>query len=910
MKLGQLVPSLLLTGTIVVLVTSPTRSEEILLIKLKNNTASTDKSVKFTRPAPLVTKAQPVELIRNIQPLSEIERPITSAQMLVQLPTPNSSSTEKIVPITGVRANPTDKGVEVILQTSFAQKLQAINRSTGNNFVADIPNAQLQLPSGDAFVFRSEKPIKGITEITVTNFNANIVRITVTGEAGLPKVELFDSNEGLIFGLTPAAEAAHKPTPQPEATPESQKPEPKPGSETLQEKPSVQQEERIELLVTGQQEDDYYVPNARVGTRTNTPQRDIPQSIQVVPRQVIEDQQATSAEEVLRNVPGVAQQYPSRLFPGASFSIRGFTSNNYLRNGLQDTTIASLGFDPALTDRIEVLKGPASVLYGQGSLGGSINFVTKQPLNQPFYLLEGSVGNFNFYRGALDFSGPVNANRTVLYRLNAAAQTSDSFVDFFDSQRYAVAPALTWLISDKTKLSLEFEYLEALQNYDSGLPAQGTVLSNPFGEIKRNRNSGEPSDKNDFRTYRIGYDFEHRFSDNWQMRSAFRVSFLRLDRDYVLSTGLLSDNRTLNRVYSVQDLRDNLYNLDNYIVGKFATGSIQHQLVVGFNLSRLDETNDSVVGQAARLDVFNPVYDQPRGAITSRNDLEFRSDALGIYVQDQITLVQNFKLLLGGRFDIASQKRENLLASTSQFQQDEVFSPRVGIVYQPIQPISLYASYSRSFQPANSAFSNLFPRPERGTQYEVGIKADLSDRLSTTLAFYDLTRSNVLTADPNNPANTIPVGEQNSQGIEFDLSGEILPGWNIIAGYSYTDARVTKDNPSGNNPSNEGNYINNVPKHSFNLWTTYEIQSGNLKGLGFGLGLFYAGERQGDLANSFELPSYLRTDAAIFYKREQFRAALNFRNLFDIEYFESSLSRGRVFYGAPFTVLGTISWQF
>ena len=182
------------------------------------------------------------------------------------------------------------------------------------------------------------------------------------------------------------------------------------------------------------------------------------------------------------------------------------------------------------------------------------------------------------------------------------------------------------------------------------------------------------------------------------------------------------------------------------------------------------------------------------------------------------------------------------------------------------------------------ALFNLFPKPERGTQYEVGVKADLSDRLSTTLAFYDLTRSNVLMADPNNPLNTIPIGEQNSQGIEFDISGEILPGWNIIAGYAYTDARIAKDNSP-----NQGNRVNNVPYNSFNLWTTYEIQSGSLQGLGFGLGLFYNGERQGDLANSFELPSYIRADAAIFYKWGEFQATLNFRNLFDIDYFESSL---------------------
>ncbi len=200
-------------------------------------------------------------------------------------------------------------------------------------------------------------------------------------------------------------------------------------------------------------------------------------------------------------------------------------------------------------------------------------------------------------------------------------------------------------------------------------------------------------------------------------------------------------------------------------------------------------------------------------------------------------------------------------------------------------------------------------QPERGTQYEVGIKADINDQLSTTLAFYDLTRSNVLTPDnrPGVPPDQfeIQTGEQRSRGIELNVQGEILPGWNILAGYAYTDARVTEDNaiPSGNR-------LSSVPENAFSLWTSYEIQSGDLQGLGFGLGLFFVGEREGDLENTFQFPSYLRTDAAIFYRRDQFRVGLNIRNLFDIDYFETSFGRLRVFPGEPFTVQGTISWQF
>ncbi|MDF5723904.1 MAG: TonB-dependent receptor [Rhizonema sp. PD37] len=323
------------------------------------------------------------------------------------------------------------------------------------------------------------------------------------------------------------------------------------------------------------------------------------------------------------------------------------------------------------------------------------------------------------------------------------------------------------------------------------------------------------------------------------------------------------------------------------------------------NLSREDTFATNFSHELASLDVFDPQYgSRPTGPVIYPFNYRVRNDALGIYLQDQITLADNLKVLLGGRFDIASNDYRRLDTVSGGFQQNEAFSPRVGIVYQPIPPISLYASYGKSFLQAGTT-ARAQAEPERGTQYEVGVKVDLSSRLAATLAFYDLTRTNLPTPDPNNPLFTILVGEQRSRGIEFDLTGEILPGWNVIAGYAYTDAEVTKDNTIA-----VGNQINNVPKHAINLWTTYEIQSGALKGFGAGLGFYFVGDRQGDLVNTFVLPSYFRTDAALFYKRGQFRAGLNFKNLFNIDYFDSSSSRDNVYYGDPFTVQGTISWQF
>ncbi|MGF1675346.1 MAG: TonB-dependent siderophore receptor [Rivularia sp. (in: cyanobacteria)] len=441
-----------------------------------------------------------------------------------------------------------------------------------------------------------------------------------------------------------------------------------------------------------------------------------------------------------------------------------------------------------------------------------------------------------------------------------------------------------------------------------GVPALGSVLFNPNGKISPNRNYNESNAIQQVNLGRIGYKLEHQFSDTWSLRNAFFASFFDLDvSNLAVPTGLQPDNRTLNRRL-LNTTRDNTsYVLASDVTGKFSTGSIEHQLTIGFDFNDFYNRDTVTAIASSPIDIFNPVFGRP---IDSTPALEFdggtNRTALGIYAQDQITIAENLKLLLGIRFDTFNQTVENRLGGTEQNQSENAFSPRVGIVYQPIPPISLYASYSQSFSPVDGrSFENAQFQPERGTQYEVGVKADLSDRLSATLAFYDLLLSNVLTDDPVNPNFSVQTGKQRSRGIEMNLSGEILPGWNIITGYAYTDARIEEDNALP-----IGNRLDNVPKHSFNLWTTYEIQAGNLKGLGFGLGLFYVGERQGDLGNSFEIPGYLRTDAAIFYKRDNWRAALNVRNLFGVDYFESSFNRNRLFAGEDLTIQGTISWQF
>ncbi|UKO96841.1 TonB-dependent receptor [Nostoc sp. UHCC 0870] len=819
----------------------------------------------------------------NLKPVSKVK------QLLAQSP----------IVIPQVRLQSTDKGLDIILETNQSDKLQSVVKSEGNNYIVDIPNTQLRLPNGD--IFRQEKPTAGISEVIVTNLDANTVRVTVTGETGAPQVELFDGDEGLVFGVVPTVTT-------------TQTPQTQPSTETQPEEPSAQSETPIELIVTGEQ-NRYRVPNASTGTRTDTLIRDIPQTIQVVPEEVIRDQRVTRLRDALLNVGGVVQnggfgggvdQLANRgFFTGGLFGggilVDGFKDG---RGGIRET---------ANVERIEVLKGPASVLYGGVEPGGVINLVTKQPLRDPYYNAELSVGNFSTFRPSLDISGPLNSDKTLLYRLNSVYESSAGFRNFDqDIQRFFISPILKWEIGKATNLTFQFDYLNDERPFDRGFLAFG----NGILDIPVERILGEPDDVRKVEEIGFSYRLEHNFNDNWKIRNAFRYqssdSFdyraepVRLNE----TTGILSRNFRSN-----DDYQEN-YTLQTDLVGKFTTGSINHTLLFGVDLARATSggTQKRLPGGITpSIDVFNPVYNAiPRPGLEELTNVvrnnQNRSTGLGIFLQDQIAFADNLKFLVGGRLDFVDQNSKNFLNGSESNQYDTAITPRLGIVYQPIQAISLYASYSQSFSPnfATSVDGTIL-EPERGTQYEVGVKAEFLDgKLAATLAAYDITKSNMATTDPANPDFSIPIGKQRSQGIELNVRGEISPGWNVIASYSYVDPKYTEfnDGLAGNRPAN-------IPFNTASLWTTYQLQRGNLQGLGFGFGLFYIGDRQGDDDNTYVIPGYLRTDATIYYQRDNWRAGINIQNLFNEKYFHgANFGRVAIEPGAPLTVVGSFSVTF
>lgn len=809
----------------------------------------------------------------------------------------------QVTKVTGVQLKATPSSLAVVLQTTDNALPQVFTSRINQTLIMDVSNAQLSLPSGNEF--QQNNPFEGITSVTVKNLNANSIQVRVTGVAGVPTAKVLQGDQaGLILSLTPVL-----PMPKTPAPPEKQ-----PTAE-------AEKEEKIEILVTGERETGYTIPNSANVTRTNIPILNVPQSIQVVPEEVIEDQQVIRLEEALRNVSNVVQENTGGDRT-ERFTIRGFRTTNILRDGFRQ--FGEAGFaETANLERIEVLKGPASVLYGNTQPGGIINLVTKKPLAESFVNPEIQVGNYGFFRPTIDATGPLNSDGSLLYRLNAVYEHGGNFRDFDQEiERFFIAPVLTWNISDRTDLTVELEYLNDERPFDRGIIAFGDGVI----DLPTDRIIGEPDDYVNSEDLNVSYRLEHRFSDNWNLRNAFRYQrrdsslFATQATAYGEEPEGLSEAAILQREYASLDQFDEAYSLQTNVVGEFATGSIGHTLTFGVDLVRDSFEQIGRLSQPpllpAPLDIFNPVYGVlPKPDVDDLStflNTDTRTDRLSIYLQDQIAFAPNVQLLLGGRFDYVDQELKNNptasdLTSSEENPTNDAFSPQVGIVYKPVEPISLYASYSRSFDPnSGTTASGEFLEPERGTQYEVGVKADLLDgRLFTTLAFYHLTRSNVATSDLDNIGASIAVGEQRSQGIEFDITGEILPGWNIIAAYAYNDAEITEDNDY-----EVGNRLYNVPRHSASLWTTYEIQSGNLQGLGFGIGFYYVGEREGDLENTFEVPSYFLTNAAIYYERDNWKAALNFKNLFDVDYFVHAFGREDIKPGAPFTVIGSLSLEF
>ena len=411
------------------------------------------------------------------------------------------------------------------------------------------------------------------------------------------------------------------------------------------------------------------------------------------------------------------------------------------------------------------------MIGGQISPGGVINIVTKQPLKSPFYELSASYGSFNTIEGGADLSGPLNSSKTLAYRLNVSYLHSDTRVDAdnVDVDRISVAPVLSWDISNQTKLTFEGLYLNSKTPQRIGLPAVGTVLDNPNGEVPRDQFVGEPDfDGNDRQITQIGYDLDHQFSENWKLHHTFRYTNFKSEQREAFINALQDDLRTLER--SGDFFVDNINNFQAtaYITGKFETGAVTHKLLAGVDYVFEEDNFNFEFFEAENIDLFDPVFTGIGDPIPgSQGENISTNRGIGLYLQDQLSVWDDrLVLVLGGRVDFVRSSTDTFNDGIPlESQSDTAFSPRVGLLFKPTENVSLYGSFSRSFQQVTgrSETNELFS-PSRGTQYEVGVKADwLNKKLSTTLSLFDLTLSNVLTTDLDNPAFDIQTGEQRSR---------------------------------------------------------------------------------------------------------------------------------------------------
>ena len=662
------------------------------------------------------------------------------------------------------------------------------------------------------------------------------------------------------------------------------------------------------------------------GTKTDTPLIETSQSISVITADRIDQQGATSVSEALGYTAGVRGSVYGVDTRFDWLSIRGFDAYlpGFFVDGLlarNNNTWAVWKVEPYSAERIEVLKGPPSVLYGQANAGGMLNVVSKRPLEDPFNEIELRVGNHNRVETAFDFSGPATEDGKVLYRLTGVLLDTDTQVDFTEQQRVFIAPAVTFRPNADTSLTLLGQYLKEDDVPNIGfLPAEGTLLPNPNGQIPRSFFTGEPGyDKFEHEQWSVGYQFQHRFDEVWQVRQNLRYSEIDVDYKTVYGTGLAQidptnpalgfDPHRLTRASFTSEESVAAFTVDNQLQADFVSNDIKHTLLVGLDYQNNNFKQKSGSGAAPEIDPYNPVYGTvPIADTATYLNADTTIAQTGLYLQEQAKIDDRWVVTLGGRYDWAKNETVNgptayPSASSTTEKDDEAFTWRAGILYHAPNGLAPYFSYSESFFPlagADAVTHKPF-EPETGRQYEAGIKYQPTDMKALfTVAAFDITRQNYVTFD--NSFQSRQIGEINSRGLEFEATAELARGLDLIAAYTWLP---TFEITESSNSAEVGKRETAVPEHMASLWLHYRLPYGPLAGFGFGGGVRYIGETFGDAANSADrvVPDYTLFDSVVDYERDGWRVALNVANIAD----ETTLTcDDTCYYGAGRTIIASV----
>lgn len=654
--------------------------------------------------------------------------------------------------------------------------------------------------------------------------------------------------------------------------------------------PAAKTDDAIQLSpfeVSTRQDEGYRSNNSASGNKTGTAIRETPQSIQIVNQSFIDDLQARSVADALVYTSGLTEGQNSR---GDRFEIRGFTTGIPFKNGFRDSGRAPR--DTANFDRIEVAKGPASVIFSRTSAGGAVNILTKLPQPRASTEVTAQWGGHDYYRGTLDTTGPLSSDK-LLYRLNVAWQDSGSYRDEGFVHRLFVTPVFSWLIGPRTRLNVEVEYLSDRRVNDAGIVAVG----NRAVRMPASTFYGDPDDVNTTEQIAARYELLHTFSSGLALRHAFRIN---QTNETGFDTQLNAVNATTlmltrTRRWLNAEQVDNAYTQTEVSYEARGFGG-RHKLLAGVEIGR---NFDGGITNTAPL-TATPVYSPIRGTTGTFVNNSWTDSTIWYdeyFVQEQFFCFNDkLTLLAGARFahyaSYNTNKRTGVKTNTSDMKPN----PRLGAVWLPTDTISIFANYSdivataTNVNPDGSTF-----KPVESDILEAGARVDLFQRrITATAGFFELINANTLNNDPARPGYRIETGEQRTRGLEFDFVGSPLPGWQVIGAANFTRGVVTKDlvNPYGNR-------LANTPTRTYSVWNRYQFRGGELKGFGLGVGVVAVGGRFGDVANTFYIPAYVRYDAALSYRAKSWDVSLNVQNLADTDYIRTTSGRLAIRPGSP-----------
>jgi catecholate siderophore receptor len=678
--------------------------------------------------------------------------------------------------------------------------------------------------------------------------------------------------------------------------------------------------------VQGVTTNSYQLKRSTLATRTDTALIDTPQSISILTKDLLNDTAVTSIGDAVRYIPGVgtAQGEGNR----DTVVLRGNSSTgDYFVDGLRDDVQYYRDFYNI--ERLEALQGPNGMIFGRGGPGGVINRVSKQALldGKSFVEVSALAGSWDQYRSTFDFNQTLGT--TTALRITAVYEDSDSFRDDVFIRRQGINPTFGWALTEQTTLRVGFEYFNDERVADRGIPS---FDGQPFA-TDESTFFGDPDRSPTYSYMRaITVALDHEFAGGTTLRNATRYASHDKFYQNVFASGAVDPTGTTVPVaaYNQATDRENILNQTD-VVFTFDTGPLEHTLLTGLELGRQETDNLRLTGYntptptaltsttLANVSATNPRYDgllvfapSPKGT-----DADNRSivENVAIYLQDQIRLLPKLQLIAGLRLDHLETDVHNNITGTTLTTTDDLLSPRVGLIYKPVEQLALYASYTLSYVPrageqlAALSATNTALDPEEFANIEVGAKWDVNTRLALTAAAYQLDRSNQAIADPLAPTTLILVDGQRVQGIELGATGRVTDHWSITGGYAYQDGELRSDIPqTAPTPAiPAGTRIQQLPRNTFSLWNRYDFNPG----WGVGLGVIYRDEIFAAADNAVTLPSFVRFDAAVFYRiNDHLRAQLNIENLLDQDYYASAHNNNNITPGSPLAIRLGITARF